>query len=252
MKKLTLLSLFVAIFFCNQDYDYFGGWPVNPSKNNIDNPDIVPNCVYSNEKSLMSVGCECASDRSCESGKCYKGPGGPFCLPAPGTIFPRFKLIDQFGEDVDLYDFSGHGKLIAIEISAAWCSPCKQLSNWIANGNDEVTRHKQWKPEYNKVKLLVDNGDIFFINVQVSDPYKEAPSLGSIEAWYQEYEDENVPILADINGDFRNWVKNSAFPTIILLNDKMEIVEFSQRGWQSAFGYLSKLKLNEEGHLDNE
>ena len=247
MKRLIIstILMYITLLLPNGEYDYFGGWPVNSNKAAINDPGVTPECGK-REDNLLSVGCECSSDNQCESGKCFKGYSsvGAYCYPTKGTVFPRFKLIDQFGEDVDLYDFGGHGKLIVIEISAAWCLPCKQLSDWMANDNKAVTLHKQWKPEYNQLKTIFAEQDVFFINIQTSNQYKEPPSLESLEYWYQEYEDEYIPILGDISGDFRNWVKNSAFPTVIILNDQMEIVRFSNRGWQDAFSFLTSADID--------
>ena len=76
---------------------YAGGWPYNPDK---DGPDI--------------------SDVDTDVDE----------------IFAQLSLIDQFGDMVDLHDFTGQGKHIVIDISAVWCGPCNGISEWISGEGD--------------------------------------------------------------------------------------------------------------------
>ena len=162
-------------------------------------------------------------------------------MQSKGTIFPRYNLIDQYGEDVDVYDFAGHGKLIVIEFSTSWCKPCKELAAWFAYGDIQITKNQWWMSEYDIIKNLVHNDRIYFINIQIQDAYKEPASLFSVEDWFQEYPDEKVPILRDSDYNVRDWVRITGYPTVIVLNDKMEIVQFSVRGWHDAFNFLSEI-----------
>ena len=54
--------------------------------------------------------------------------------------------------------------------------------------------------------------------------YREPSSLRSVEEWFQDYPDDRIPILSDSNYYVRDWVRVTAYPTMILLNEKMEIV----------------------------
>lgn len=37
-----------------------------------------------------------------------------------GKQFPRFIGVDMYGEEVDIYDYAGHGKPLVIDLSAEW------------------------------------------------------------------------------------------------------------------------------------
>ena len=50
--------------------------------------------------------------------------------PAVGTALPRFRALDQYGEEVDLYDFALQGRRIALEVGTRHCSPCKGLAEF--------------------------------------------------------------------------------------------------------------------------
>ncbi|MEE2751527.1 MAG: hypothetical protein VX519_08845, partial [Myxococcota bacterium] len=55
----------------------------------------------------------------------------------------RFIGFDQHGEEVDLYDFAGHGKMIAVDTSALDCGPCVGMSMWLG-GHWSTTDYAEW------------------------------------------------------------------------------------------------------------
>ena len=232
---------FTGSFLIGQDEGYFGGWPINEEKNQIQDPGFIPDCDSLDV--LKKTGCECLADRDCYSGKCFNSPRvGKYCIQGKGTIFPRYKLMDQYGEMVDLYDFANQGKLIVIEFSTSWCQPCKDFAAWLSFGDQTVTSHRFWKEEFSIIKELIKKEKIYFINIQSQDRYREPSSLESIEEWAYDYPDEMIPIFSDSNYDVRNWARVTAYPTMIVLNEKMEILQFSIRGWQDALKFLSDIK----------
>ena len=239
--KILIMLLMIVTALCENKYDgYFGGWPVNQDKNKIENPGYEFMCLETLDK--QEVGCKCFKDSDCKSGSCFSSPRvGKYCLQGEGTVFPRYNLIDQYGEMVDIYDFSGHGKFIVIEFSTAWCRPCRELASWLTNGDDTVSRNRWWKEDYSIIKDLINDDRIYFINIQIQDEYKEPSSLFSIEDWFQEYPDEKIPILGDSNYHVRDWMRITGYPSVIVLNDKMEIAQFSIRGWHDAFNFISNI-----------
>ena len=234
---ILIVSLLLSGQNDSIDY-YFGGWPFNPDKEKIIGDSLIPDCTGDKKEAL----CECLSEEDCESGRCFSSPRvGRYCLQGSGTVFPKFILQDQFGEDVDLYDFAGQGKLILIELSTSWCRPCRELADWFSNDVPAITQNRNWKKEYNIIKELIESNKIYFINIMLQDEYKDSASLDALEDWFQLYPDEHVPIFADKDGEVINWIRPTGYPTVILLNDKMEVLQFSIRGWHEAFNYVSEL-----------
>ena len=103
MKKIILFIILHSFILCDETnslpYTYKGGWPVNMNSDNIIDPGFDLPCPG-------NIGCECISSNDCINNNCQAHPKGNFCMPKKGDTMPRFEAIDQFGESVDLYDFS--------------------------------------------------------------------------------------------------------------------------------------------------
>ena len=65
---------------------YVGGWPFNPQKDELSDP-------------------------------------GWDTMASQGATVPRFIGVDQYGDEVDLYDFAGQGVPIVIDIGTIYCEP---------------------------------------------------------------------------------------------------------------------------------
>ena len=100
MIIIFLITSFMTFLFPSKDenqssFSYFGGWPINISKNMIQGPELNFNCPE-------SIGCECSNDSECINGNCLRSPKGSYCYPKEGDIFPHFTSIDQFEDLVDI------------------------------------------------------------------------------------------------------------------------------------------------------
>ena len=217
---------------------YEGGWPYNSEKDSLPFDSFGANCPG-------DITCDCIQNSDCSNNNCVQYPRGNYCSPKEGTHLPRFKMMDQFGEMVDVYDFSGQGKYILLELSASWCTPCNQLSAWMTYGDPEVTYQPWWKSAYLQLKPWVETGKVILINVQYADEYRDNASLASIQDWYSQYPHDGVPVFADSEKLLHTWIKPTGIPTVLLLNEKMEIVQPSSRGLNLAFDKLVQI-LNSE------
>jgi len=229
----------------SNENEYIGEWPLNLNKDIIKGPDMQYICNFAIDKTLNDIGCDCEEDSQCINNNCVNMPRGKSCLPKNGDIFPDFSGIDQFEDLVSIYDFAYQDKYILIEMATAWCEPCRIMADWIAYGSDEITSRRWWKDEYNKIRSMIKSNEIFYITILYEDEFKDYVGYDAVYEWFDNYPEDNVPILADGNKFLHSWIKPTGIPTIILLNEKMEIVQYSNRGINLAFNKLLNINSHE-------
>jgi len=103
-------------------------------------------------------------------------------LYAEGDVVENFTLMDQYGEDVDLYSFCGRN--IMLVFSAGWCGPCISLSEQVQDLQDQ----------YDNVQI---------IEVLTEDSSSNAPDQSDLEDWAEHGNMTSIPTLAD--GDYSVW-----------------------------------------------
>ena len=150
-----------------------------------------------------------------------------------GNKLLRDQLTDQFGEKVDLYDYAGHGKYVAVMISAMWSSPCNQILNTIRN-ND---------PGLGSVPQKVIDEDIYWVIIMGENLYRERPAPKDLYDFHLEYPNDYVAVLADNeNHDYVNLYLDDGFPTILVFDQEMRlVVKPSSEDYYEAINFLDAL-----------
>ena len=244
MKKIiSIITLILFnVIYCSEisepPYSYKGGWPINPNSDQIEDPGFDLPCPG-------ATGCECKSNQDCFNNNCQAHPKGNFCVPKKGDLIPRFEAIDQFGESVDLYDFSKQGKMILIELSAAWCSPCNDLASWVSSNDQKITENPWWKNRYLPIRDMIKNEEIYLVHFMFENEdkiNKTTASPDDVKRWYNKYPDPNIPILADEYRFLHSWVKPTGLPCIFLVDENMKLINYTSRGLTDAFLYLTEPK----------
>jgi len=211
---------------------YKGGWPTNPNKENIVEPASPANCPG-------DIGCACTKPSDCNNENCLSTTKGSFCHPKKGSRFPRFKLEDQFGDIVDFYDFANQGKPILLEISAQWCDPCNDFSAWIHSNNNKVFDYQWWRPEFSGIRDIILDNKVQYVNVQYECDDKEGfTNSQCLRSWYNKYPTDGVPVLGDFDQKLFEWVKANGMPVFFLIDENMDLINFSNRGMGTSFDIL--------------
>ena len=187
---------------------YVGGWPYNANKDQIDDP-------------------------------------GWDSEPSIGATLPHFIGIDQFGEQVDFYDFAGQGVPIALDLSTVWCSPCNAVAEWL-DGQTELPLQDDepyiwWDDDYSVVRDMVDNQEVIWITVLYEDNDGENATVTDAEEWYAAYPHELIPVIADEDKLFHSWIKPTGIPNVNILDEDMKLLTHSTRGLEDAFILLVEM-----------
>jgi thiol-disulfide isomerase/thioredoxin len=154
---------------------------------------------------------------------------------------PRFNAVDQFGENVDLYDFANQGKMILIELSATWCSPCNDLASWLATNDQKIRGNRWWNDRYLPIRDMIENNEIFLVNFLFEGTERKTTAThDDVVAWYNNYPDPNVPVLTDDNRYLHSWIKPTGLPCIFLVDENMRLINYTNRGLTDAFLYLTQ------------
>ncbi len=147
---------------------------------------------------------------------------------AVGGQVPRLVTQDQFGEEVDLYDFAGHGKFIILDLSGIWCGWCKYMAGWLEHQEnatwDGVHGEKDW---YEPLRDLVNAGEIYWVTLLDSGTSSSSlPTADDVAWWYENYPNPNIPVLLDGDQNMRDWFNPSGWPRVMLIGPDMTVLEY--------------------------
>ncbi len=120
-----------------------------------------------------------------------------------GDLAPNITLTDQFGDEVELYQF--WGKILVLDVFAEWCVPCRDNA-----------------PEGEELWLDADGDVVVFAALQQNIDTSPASAAG-VSRWVDDFELTH-PVLADTAHGYRNFAQGG-FPTYVVVGRDMRIVE---------------------------
>ncbi|MFM2161256.1 MAG: Redoxin [Pseudomonadota bacterium] len=145
--------------------------------------------------------------------------------PAPGSGSAelggrpgRWVLTDQWGDDVEIYDFAGHGRYVVLDVSAGWCGPCQILGDWLSSTALDPF------PDAVGVRDAVLAGELSWLTVLIMgrDPAVLAVDRDAI-GWAEAFPVDQVPVLVG-TGPLAEELGEIVFPSLFLLDPQMTVV----------------------------
>jgi len=131
-----------------------------------------------------------------------------------GDVPENFTMMDQNGEDLDLYSFCG--RQIMVVVSAGWCGPCRS----------EAETLQQVAAAYPEVQI---------ITMLTQNNAGDTPDLAFLQEWSNDYGFENIAVVAPtdpapasaeeyFNQTSTAWDIDGYIPTMYHLDDTMTVI----------------------------
>jgi len=123
-----------------------------------------------------------------------------------GDVAMNFTVMDQYGEDIELYAFCE--RTVLLVSSAEWCGPCR----------DEAPELAEWFDEYEEDGLMI-------LTLLGEDMFGRAPDQDTLQGWASAFDIHHPVVQDDGWGVTGRYVPASfGIPTMHLIGPGGEII----------------------------
>lgn len=106
----------------------------------------------------------------------------------------RWRFVDQYGQEVDLFDFENDDAPVVLDLQTAWSSAARGVSSWIHGRADPYGLGEVWRAG----PAAVARGQVRWVTILLEDEDGQPATPAAAFRWSDRYTGE-IPILADPN-----------------------------------------------------
>ncbi len=158
------------------DRIYVGGWPYNPNKAALDAP--------------------------------------PSEAAAPGAVVPRFRLRDQHGDLVDLYDFAD-GRPLLLDLSGRWCGWCHALAEFVEGRESALDDVLAGEAMACLPEALAEGRVHWLTAIYSSVRSSQNATAEDVAVWAERHPSERVVLLLDSAREVHRWFDTTTYPNVL-------------------------------------
>ena len=129
---------------------------------------------------------------------------------------PRLRGVDQFGDEVDIYDFAREEPILVIACEA-WVYSCRDVAAWLEG--DDTWLNDAW-PD---IPTAAEDGRLRVIMVLSEDLNGGSADGGLVRSWYEMWPVPHVPVLADPQAQIGGWMPVRDRPAAVLLDADLRV-----------------------------
>ncbi len=123
-----------------------------------------------------------------------------------GEIVPDFRLTDQLGDEVSLWQF--YGSVVLLDISTMWCAPCQDLA----------VHTEETAQDY-------ADQDFVYLTVLQQNVESEVPDIDDLTTWADTF-GITAPVLSDGDGVGTGAaVRQGQYPAVLVLDREVRVTE---------------------------
>lgn len=119
---------------------------------------------------------------------------GPLRALTPPRLLPKFRFVNESGEELTLADFNG--KTLLVNIWATWCPPCREEM-----------------PSLDRLQAQM-GGDEFHVLAISTD----LNGMSAVQDFFQQIEITSLEAYIDSDGETENALKVPGLPTTLLVD----------------------------------
>jgi hypothetical protein len=133
-----------------------------------------------------------------------------------GAALPRATFRDQYGDDVDIYDFAGRGRALVLSLGGLNCSKCFQVASHVNGAVSSLTAG-----EKAAIACAADDitaGQVTWITALYANAQGTKATEADLETWVGLYPNPDVPVLLDDALALRNWISPRDTPAFVVVD----------------------------------